>query len=47
MKIVTLIENLVYKQGLIAEHRLAIYIETEHLKILFDTGQSALFIQNA
>jgi len=47
MKIVTLIENLVYKQGLIAEHGLAIYFETENRKILFDTGQSGLFLQNA
>ena len=47
MKIVTLIENLVYKQGLVAEHGLAIYIETETRKILFDTGQSGLFLQNA
>ncbi len=47
MKIVTLIENLVYKQGLVAEHGLVIYIETENSKILFDTGQTGLFIQNA
>jgi 7,8-dihydropterin-6-yl-methyl-4-(beta-D-ribofuranosyl)aminobenzene 5'-phosphate synthase len=47
MKIVTLIENLVYQQGLFAEHGLSIYIETESNKILFDTGQSGLFIQNA
>lgn len=47
MRIVTLIENLVYKQGLFAEHGLAIYIETENRKILFDTGQSGLFLQNA
>lgn len=47
MKITTLIENLVYKQGLVAEHGLAIYIETENKKILFDTGQSGLFLQNA
>jgi 7,8-dihydropterin-6-yl-methyl-4-(beta-D-ribofuranosyl)aminobenzene 5'-phosphate synthase len=47
MKIITLIENLVYKQGLVAEHGLAIYIETENRKILFDTGQTGLFIQNA
>jgi metal-dependent hydrolase (beta-lactamase superfamily II) len=31
MRIVTLIENLVYQQGLFAEHGLAIYIETERL----------------
>jgi 7,8-dihydropterin-6-yl-methyl-4-(beta-D-ribofuranosyl)aminobenzene 5'-phosphate synthase len=47
MRIVTLIENLVYKQGLVAEHGLSVYIETEHQKVLFDTGQSGLFLQNA
>lgn len=47
MRIVTLIENLVYGQGLVAEHGLSVYIETEHRKILFDTGQSSLFLQNA
>jgi 7,8-dihydropterin-6-yl-methyl-4-(beta-D-ribofuranosyl)aminobenzene 5'-phosphate synthase len=47
MRIVTLMENLVYQQGLFAEHGLSIYIETENSKILFDTGQSGLFLQNA
>lgn len=47
MKIITLIENLVYKQGLVAEHGLSIYIETGNRKILFDTGQSGSFLQNA
>ncbi len=47
MKIVTLIENLVYKKELYAEHGLAIYIETKSKKILFDTGQSGMFLQNA
>ena len=47
MKIITLIENLVYKQGLVAEHGLSIYIETGNQKILFDTGQTGLFLQNA
>lgn len=47
MRIVTLVENLVYQQGLYAEHGLAIYIETENQRILFDTGQSGLFLQNA
>jgi 7,8-dihydropterin-6-yl-methyl-4-(beta-D-ribofuranosyl)aminobenzene 5'-phosphate synthase len=47
MKIITLIENLVYKQGLVAEHGLSMYIETDNKKILFDTGQSGLFLQNA
>ena len=47
MKIVTLIENLVYKQGLVAEHGLSIYLEIGNRKILFDTGQTGLFLQNA
>jgi 7,8-dihydropterin-6-yl-methyl-4-(beta-D-ribofuranosyl)aminobenzene 5'-phosphate synthase len=47
MRIITLIENLAYKQGLVAEHGLSIYIETDSRKILFDTGQSGLFMQNA
>lgn len=47
MKITILIENLVYKRGLLAEHGLSIYIETGTKKILFDTGQSDSFLQNA
>jgi 7,8-dihydropterin-6-yl-methyl-4-(beta-D-ribofuranosyl)aminobenzene 5'-phosphate synthase len=47
MKIITLIENLVYGQGLVAEHGLSVYIETDNRKILFDTGQSGIFMQNA
>jgi 7,8-dihydropterin-6-yl-methyl-4-(beta-D-ribofuranosyl)aminobenzene 5'-phosphate synthase len=47
MRIVTLIENLACKQGLVAEHGLSFYIETGSEKILFDTGQSGLFLQNA
>ncbi len=47
MKIVTLIENLANRSGLIAEHGLSFYIETDKSKIIFDTGQSSLFLQNA
>ena len=47
MKIVTLVENCVYGRKLQAEHGLSLYIETNHVKLLFDTGQSDLFIQNA
>lgn len=47
MKIVTLIENMVSKSELVAEHGLSLYIETENKKIIFDTGQSGLFIHNA
>jgi 7,8-dihydropterin-6-yl-methyl-4-(beta-D-ribofuranosyl)aminobenzene 5'-phosphate synthase len=47
MKVITLIENLVYKENLVAEHGLSLYIETTNRKILFDTGQTGSFIQNA
>jgi 7,8-dihydropterin-6-yl-methyl-4-(beta-D-ribofuranosyl)aminobenzene 5'-phosphate synthase len=47
MKIVTLIENLVYTRGLIAEHGFSVYIDIGNKKILFDTGQSGAFISNA
>jgi 7,8-dihydropterin-6-yl-methyl-4-(beta-D-ribofuranosyl)aminobenzene 5'-phosphate synthase len=47
VKIVTLIENLVNSGGLVAEHGLSLYIETGNRKILFDTGQTGLFLQNA
>ncbi|MCF8359145.1 MAG: MBL fold metallo-hydrolase [Prolixibacteraceae bacterium] len=47
MKIVTLIENMVVKSGLVAEHGLSFMIDTGQAKILFDTGQTRLFAQNA
>jgi 7,8-dihydropterin-6-yl-methyl-4-(beta-D-ribofuranosyl)aminobenzene 5'-phosphate synthase len=50
MKVSVLVENSVCKsnsKNLKSEHGLSIYIETEGSKILFDTGQSDLFIRNA
>jgi Metal-dependent hydrolases of the beta-lactamase superfamily II len=47
MKVTTLVENLTYKSGLLAEHGLSLYIETANKKILFDTGQSDVFARNA
>ncbi len=47
MKIITLIENLVYQAGLLSEHGLSIYIDTGNRKLLFDTGQSSAFLSNA
>ncbi|MEJ5273419.1 MAG: MBL fold metallo-hydrolase [Spirochaetota bacterium] len=46
MKIFTLIENTVFQAGLFAEHGLCLLIEADK-KILFDTGQSPKFIENA
>jgi len=47
MRIITLIENIVYKPNLLGEHGLSFFIETDNRKILFDTGQSGAFIHNA
>lgn len=47
MKIITLIENTVYKKGLKAEHGLAFLVKTPTMHILFDTGQTGEFMANA
>ena len=47
MKIVCLCENTAYAPQFRAEHGLSLYIETNGYKLLFDTGQSDLFISNA
>ena len=46
MKITALTEN-TSRPGLPYEHGLSLYIETESRRLLFDTGQSALFSENA
>ena len=46
MKITALTEN-TSKTGLPYEHGLSLYIETKKHNILFDTGQTELFAQNA
>jgi 7,8-dihydropterin-6-yl-methyl-4-(beta-D-ribofuranosyl)aminobenzene 5'-phosphate synthase len=47
MKIITLIENLVQQTDYIAEHGLSLYIDTGDHRMLFDTGLSGKFIDNA
>lgn len=47
MKIYCLMENTPYKPEFAAEHGLSLYIETKNHKILFDTGQSGAFADNA
>lgn len=42
-----LMENKTDGPGCVAEHGLSIYIEAQGKKLLFDTGASALFAQNA
>lgn len=48
LRITTLIENNPDDEGkLLFEHGLSLYIESDGKKILFDTGQSGKFIENA
>lgn len=48
MKIVTLVDNRTQSEDLKTEHGLSLYIETDsNQKILYDTGQSDLFMHNA
>ena len=47
MRITVLSENTVCREGLIPEHGLSLYLETGTHKILFDMGQSDLFLRHA
>lgn len=47
MKFKFLMENKTEGNGCVAEHGLSVYIETQGRKLLFDTGASQLFAQNA
>ena len=47
IRITTLVENTVFKAGLLAEHGLSFWIEYGGKRILFDTGQSDILIHNA
>ncbi len=47
MEIITLVENLVYKKDLKAEHGLSFLIKTGDCKILFDVGQTGIVLENA
>jgi len=46
-QITTLIENVVYQSGLVAEHGFSAWIEWKGQSILFDFGQSPRFLSNA
>ena len=47
IKITILVDDSVSAKGLCAEHGLSMLIETPEKNMLFDTGQSSLFLQNA
>ena len=45
--VTTLVENSVHARGLLAEHGLAFHLQVGPRSLLFDTGQSDLFLHNA
>jgi 7,8-dihydropterin-6-yl-methyl-4-(beta-D-ribofuranosyl)aminobenzene 5'-phosphate synthase len=48
IKITTLIENSIKEESLLhSEHGLSFYIQADNLNILFDTGQTGSFVENA
>ena len=47
MKIQILTDNRAKKRGILAEHGLSLFIEHKNAKVLFDTGQSFVFLENA
>jgi 7,8-dihydropterin-6-yl-methyl-4-(beta-D-ribofuranosyl)aminobenzene 5'-phosphate synthase len=47
MTITALMDDYCPKRGFVGEHGLSLWIETATERILFDAGQSGLFIQNA
>ena len=47
MKLFVLSENTAKNEAFAAEHGLSIYIEAQGKRILFDTGASSVFAENA
>ena len=47
MRIISLIENTSLNDEMETEHGLSLYIEFKNHKILFDMGQSDMFLRNA
>ena len=47
MKVTALLENTTKNDSMLTEHGLSLYIETNEHKILFDMGQTDLFLKNA
>ncbi len=47
VRVIVLVENMVSQEGLRAEHGLAVWIESDAGRILFDTGQGSALAPNA
>jgi len=46
LSLTVLVENTVYKQGILAEHGLSLLIECDGVRTLFDTGQGMSLVHN-
>ena len=47
LQITLLTDDSVRKRGLLAEHGLSLWIESDRHKIVFDTGQTDVYLKNA
>jgi 7,8-dihydropterin-6-yl-methyl-4-(beta-D-ribofuranosyl)aminobenzene 5'-phosphate synthase len=47
VKLTVLVDDCVRRRGLLAEHGLAVWIETDSARVLFDTGQGLTLCHNA
>ena len=47
MEITVLLENTTTKEGMETEHGLSLYIKSQGMNILFDMGQTDMFLRNA
>lgn len=47
LKVNILTDNRAHKRNMLAEHGLSLWIEKDNTKILFDTGQSSVYLHNA
>jgi 7,8-dihydropterin-6-yl-methyl-4-(beta-D-ribofuranosyl)aminobenzene 5'-phosphate synthase len=47
VKLTTLVDNVAYGKGILAEHGFSVLIEAGGARILFDTGQTGVLLRNA
>lgn len=47
MRLTTLMDNVAYGKGILAEHGFSVLIDTGSARVLFDTGQTGAFLHNA
>lgn len=47
MTLTVLVENTACREGILPQHGLSLYLQTQDQRILFDMGQDTVFLQNA